>query len=241
MVTVYSTTFSGVGSTRVAFVNADTLTRPLPFGHEWSQARVGFRFINLSASGTPTPASDVPFFFGLDASTADYGYPNNFNTDPTGSRAVGLWVGNPHRTGNTPRYDNIPAKNLVIDQTGNTVNASSQLAVAPRFNGATSTSQALILQFTRGSFNLTVEALFLNTTATAITEATFDSAMNAATMSAAQSALGATYTLETHTLAGAIARDADGRLDRICLSYGFNPEWNGQEVGFQKFSARRLY
>jgi hypothetical protein len=194
------------------------------------------------ATATPTPAEQVPLFFGLDSSAAAYGYPNTFNTVPTGVRALGLWVGNPHRTGvSNPHYDNTAAQNLIIDQTEATVIVSSQLSVTPYWTGATATNQVLVLEFTKGSSAITVDALFLNTTATAISEATFDSVMAADTMAAGLALLGVTYTLETHSIPGAIAREADGALDRVCLSQSFNPAGSGQEVQMQKLAIRRLY
>jgi hypothetical protein len=223
-------------------VAQDTLVRPLPFGAQWNNVRIGIRG---RFTGAPVPATGaMPFFFGLDSSGATYGFGNQFETDPAGARFIGLQVTNGMAAGTSSlHYDGNAAGNLIVERFESTVDFSTQLPASPRFSSSNTDVTVIMLEFTRGFTDVSVTAIYQNATS-AVSTATFDAAMAAGNMTDALALLGATYSASTHTVTGAIARDANGPLDRICISAatGANYDPLNENVPLiQNISVRRLY
>lgn len=233
-----------IGGVSSGFViMSDTLNRKLPFGSNWTRVRIGLRGM-FPTTGTVPTAGSAPFFFGLDSSGAEYGFPNQFLTDATGVRALGLLINEPNGSGSSPlHFDPNASGNTFIDQHGSTVDFSVQLGASPRLVGSGANLTVMLLEFTKGASDISVQMAYQNA-ASAVTTANFDASMAAANMEAALAILGGTYSLVSQTVTGAIARNQYGELDRLCISSAASVNFANSSTCvpvIQNLSTRRLY
>lgn len=224
MIAIAYNQVNGTPATSLFCMGMDTMCRPLPFGENWTQVRLGVR-ISSSASGIPplqqNAGASNPFFFGLDSSLSDYPYAGTLGTVATGQRTLGLVINNPNdnviSAAPSYIYDGTANGNRIVDSHASTVDFQQSLATPVRISNSTTFASAIILELTKGYSGVSVSVLALTGLPASLTQATFNSAMSAASIGLAQTVLGANYSIQSATVTGAAARDSFGRLDRLCI------------------------
>lgn len=250
MIAVITGNFNGTAQTGTFAIGMDTMCRPLPFGGNWTQVRLGMRISSASSAFgamLQNAGASNPFFFGLDSSLSDYPYAGTLGTVATGQRTLGLVINNPNDTliaaAPSYTYDGTANGNRIVDSHASTVDFQQSLATPVRISNSVTFASAIILELTKGYSGVSVSVLALTGLPASLTQATFNSAMSAASIGIAQTVLGANYGIQSATVTGATARDSFGRLDRLCIhadncnsGYRLNPVMNIADV-----AVNRLY